>query len=108
MNTMSRVNSFVARELQRINSNIKQRNADESMKRQRWKNVEEFLKFTSNLIPFLGNSGVTFNAGNSNDRHTMKFKTSVRDYKGAIAADMFSARFASNAMGNKRGVKTFK
>ena len=108
MNTMSRVNSFVARELQRINRNIKLRNADESIQRQRRKNVEEFLKFTSNLLSFLGNTGVTFNAGNSNGRHTMKFKTSVKDYKGSIVGNMFGARFPSNAMRNKRGVKTLK
>ena len=108
MSTMSSVNAYVERELQRINGNIKQRNVDESLKRKHRRNVEELLKFTSNLISFLGNTGVTFQRGNNNHRKGKKFNSPITDYKGSIAGNMFGARFPSNAMRNKRGVKTLK
>ncbi len=105
---MRRVNSYVKRELQRINGNIKQRNADELAKRLHRKNIEDLLSFTSNLFTVLGDTGVSLPGDRKNSCPSLKFKTSIKDYKGSIAGHMFSARFPSNAMQNKRGIRTFK
>ena len=103
MGTITSVNAYIGRELQRIKDNIELRSADEREQRRRRKNVEEFLNFTSNLISLLGNSKVTLQGSRKNNSPIQKFKSSVKDYKGSIAGDIFGAKFSTNGMGNRKG-----
>lgn len=89
-------NSYIKEELKRMAEGVSIRRSEQQRAERHRRNVAALVDFTSNLINVLGNSGVSsFNQPSKNHKGSFnRFNSSLRDYKGAIAGNMFRTRFA--------------
>ena len=104
-------NAYIKEVLTSMSQGANKRYAEQWKAEKHRRNVAALVDFTSNLISVLGNSGVTsiFSPSRKHNGSFSRYNSSLRDYKGVIAGNMFRTRFApGTGWGNSIDSKHFK
>ena len=104
-------NAYFKEQLKVMSEGASKRYAEQRKAEKHKRNVAALVDFTSNLFSVLGNSGASsiFSPSRKYNGSFNRYSSSLRDYKGAIAGNMFRTRFApKTGWGNSINSKHFK